>query len=134
MKKIGVLLSAGVGYLVTAGTALAQRPANESINIMPPIGKGINPLTPLSVIIKNVLTIVFVVAALAVLAMLIWGAFEWIFSGGDKDKVSNARKRITNALIGIAILALSFLIIAVVGQVLGVDITGNLYLPSIGQP
>src|SRR4051812_19915777 len=67
---------------------------------------GIDPSARPGQVISNVITIVFVVAALVVLFFLILGAFQWITSGGDKDKVGKARQGILNALIGLAVLAL----------------------------
>lgn len=93
---------------------------------------GILAETPLNTLLKNAFTIIFSVAALLVLVMLIWGAISWIMSGGDKDAVANARKRIINALIGLAILALAFFIVRFVGQIVGFDVLGNLTIPSLG--
>lgn len=69
--------------------------------------------------IQNVLTLAFSIAVLVVLVMLIWGAFEWIVSGGDKDAVGKARNRIINALIGLAVLAVAFALAKVAAQFLG---------------
>ncbi len=55
-------------------------------------------------LIKNVVNIIFIVAAAIVFAYLIWGAISWITSGGDKSKVEVARNRITSAVIGLLIL------------------------------
>lgn len=73
--------------------------------------------------INNVITLAFAIAILVVLIMLIWGAFEWIVSGGDKDAVGKARGRIINALIGLAVLAVAFALARVFGQFVGFDIT-----------
>lgn len=126
MKKLAAITSF-VTPLILAATAFAQ------VNITP--GKptqGIGPGTDPRIIITNAITIVFVVAILLVLVYLLWGAFQWITSGGDKDNIDKARKRITNALIGLAILALAFLIARVVGGVLGIDFS-NLVLPKLDQ-
>jgi len=77
----------------------------------------------------NVLTLSFGLAVLVVLVMLIWGAFEWISSGGDKEAVGKARNRIINALIGIAVLAVAFALARVAGQFLGFDIS-NISIPT----
>src|SRR5437773_889592 len=37
--------------------------------------------------IQKVLTLAFIIAVIVVLFMLVWGAFEWITSGGDKEAV-----------------------------------------------
>lgn len=103
-----------------------------TVGLTPP-AVGIGATTSLGVIINNIFIIIFIVAALAVLFMLVIGAFQWIMSGGDKEAVGNARKRITNALIGLAILALAFFIITIIGRILNFDIFGqiNLGIPSL---
>lgn len=85
----------------------------------------------LSTLITQAFTIVFSIAALLVLIMLIWGAINWILSAGDKEKVGNARNRIISALVGLAILALAFLIANVVGRIVGINVF-DLNLPQLG--
>lgn len=82
----------------------------------------------LGVFVGNIVQLAFIIAVLAVLVMLIWGAFEWIFSGGDKEAVGHARNRIINALIGLAVLAVAFAIFKVAGQFLGFETT-NFTIP-----
>lgn len=84
-------------------------------------------------LIRNLTYIFFSVAAVGVTIMFLWGSVEWILSGGDKEKVAAARKRITTALIGLALLSLSFVIIGVIGQILGIDFFGRFYIPSFGD-
>lgn len=92
---------------------------------------GITITGNLSKVIGNVITILITIAIIAVLFMLLFGAFEWIISGGEKEKVGNARNRITHALIGLAILGLAFVIITVVGNIIGVNILSNFKIPSL---
>lgn len=47
---------------------------------------------------------VIIVGGLAVLLFLVWGAIDWLVSEGDKEKMSSAKGKITNAVIGLAIL------------------------------
>ena len=120
--------------LTTLGTYLALQTiayAQIDVGITPPANAGINPNTSIGVILSNVLLIVFIVAALAVLFMLIFGAFQWITSGGDKEAVKTARGRIVHALVGLAILALAFLIVRVVGQLLNINILDLKQLPTL---
>ena len=74
----------------------------------------------IGLIINNAIKIVIMIALILVLAMLIFGALQWILSGGDKEKVAGARNRITHALIGLAILGLAFVILTVVSGILGI--------------
>ena len=82
-------------------------------------------------IIQAALAIIFTIAAVAILIMVLWGLTELILSAGDKEKVGNARKRITYALVGLVILALSFVIIQIIGQVTGFNPLNKLGLPDL---
>jgi hypothetical protein len=48
---------------------------------------------------------IMVVAALLAFLFFIWGAIEWITSGGDKSKLESARNKISQALVGLIVLA-----------------------------
>lgn len=70
----------------------------------------------------NILTVAMTLAAILVLAFLIWGGIEWITSAGDKSKAESARNRITSAIVGLVILAAATAIFLVVEQFLGIDV------------
>lgn len=132
MKKALAAVSTLIA-LIFSKVQLAYAAVDDSIKLSTAQTGGIQAQTPLNEILKNAFTLVFSVSALLVLVMLIWGAISWIMSGGDKDAVASARKRIINALIGLAILALAFFIVRFVGQIVGFDILGNLKIPTLGQ-
>ena len=121
MKKLGFLASSA-SFLLSAAAALAQSPA---IIISPP-GAGYNKLGDF---VSDGLVLAFGIAVLLVLVMLVWGAFEWVASGGDKEAVGKARNRIINALVGLAVLAVAFAIARLFGQFVGLDIT-NIEVPT----
>src|SRR5688500_3437708 len=110
MKKIASAYAL-ITYFATAAVIYAQT-QNSPIVIEPPrsgysdIGK----------FITAVVNLVFIVGALAVLIMLIWGAVQWIFSGGEKDAVASARNRIVHALVGLAVLAVAVALAAFFGR------------------
>ncbi len=54
---------------------------------------------------------IFSLAAAAVVIYFLWGAFNYLKSGGNKEEVANARNRITHAIIGFIILMFAFLIL-----------------------
>lgn len=123
MKKLTALASS-LAYLTLANHVLAQQ-----IDIKKPnVGYG-----DIGTFINAAIQLAFVVAIIIALAMLIWGAVEWIFSGGNKDAVANARGRIIHALVGLAILAVAFAIISLAGTFLGLSLF-NLTIPSPGNP
>jgi hypothetical protein len=51
--------------------------------------------------------------------MLLWGAFQWLVSGGEKEKLAAAQQRIVQAIIGFVLLGVSFAIIEVIGTFTG---------------
>ncbi len=83
---------------------------------------------------KNVISLFFAFGGLAVLIFFVWGAFDWIVSGGDKEKVAGARKKITNSIIGLVLLALSYFIVGLVGDIVGFNPLGDLPIRSLGEP
>lgn len=109
MKKLASLTSGGL-FLLSAVSVLAQEIT---------INKPSQGYSDLGTFITNIVQLVFVFALIAVLVMMIWGAFEWIVSGGDKDAVAKARNRILNSLIGLAVLAVAFALFKFAGQFLG---------------
>lgn len=119
MKKLAAITSL-ITYLSSTSVVFAQ------ILVNPDGSKGFKTLGNF---ISNFLTLAMAVAILVVLIMLIWGAFEWITSGGDKEAVGKARGRIINALIGLAVLAVAFALARVAGQFLGFDLT-NIAIPT----
>lgn len=135
MKKLSALLVTAQ-LLVTllfpvVSFAQSQR-GPVDIRIGTP-NQGIAPNTTPGTVLTNILTIVFVIAALVVLFFIISGAFQWITSGGDKEKVGKARGAILNAIIGLALLALAFLIARVAAQIVNVDLL-NLSIPTLDTP
>lgn len=120
MKKFAFITSA-VLYLSSITIALA-----DDIIVKAPEKGGFKTIGDF---ISNVLTFVFALAILAVLIMLIWGAFEWITSGGDKETVAKARNKILNALIGLAVLAVAFALANVGAKFVGLDL-GKLTIPT----
>lgn len=136
MKKIGALIASTFGFLATAIPVFAVPtptaspvPSGVTINIIPPDGFI---KAPIETVVQNALIIIFSAATFLVLVFLIIGAFKWITSGGDKDAVGNARKMITNALIGLVILALAFVIVQVIGRILGTNLL-QFQFPYLGQ-
>ncbi len=125
MRKF-LLLSSTLSYLATAPHAFAQ-----SIKVdKPTIGNNPVGYTDLGDFINKSVSLVFIVAVIAVLIMLVWGGLQWILSGGEKEAVGEARRRIVNALIGLAILAVAFAIAQVAGTFLGFNLFSDLPIPS----
>ncbi len=75
--------------------------------------------TGLSNFFSALVNFAFVIASLIFVLLMIWGALEWMLSGGEKEKVEGARNRLTHAFIGLIILATAFAILQLLGQFTG---------------
>ena len=75
-----------------------------------------------SVLLGNLMTAVMTLAAVAAFGFLIWGAIEWITAGSDSKKTEDARHRMTNAIIGLIVLAAVTALFLLVEQFLGIDV------------
>ncbi len=74
--------------------------------ISPPPGLGsfTNPVSSLSNLLTFGVRLFFIFSGLTTLVFALRGGFDWITSGGEKEKISAAQQRITNAIVGLFIL------------------------------
>ncbi len=77
---------------------------------------SVSPLLQLGV------TFLLVGAVLLTLFYLIYGGISFITSGGDKQKVVQARLKLTYAVVGLIVVFLSFFIINLIGGIFGVSL------------
>jgi len=104
-------------------TLLSQaQPIDQLIGtIAPPVDSPLfanSPQQSLGIIIARGISLVVIIAGLFMLAYMLWGAFDWVISSGDKERITKAQNKITHAVLG-------FIIIFVVLAAFGV-ITGNI--------
>lgn len=79
-----------------------------------PTGSG-----AISDFLSRLIVLIYSLAGIVLIFMILWGAFEWMMSGGDKEKIASARGRIMNAFIGILLFAIAFAVIRVLGTFTG---------------
>lgn len=70
--------------------------------------------------VGNIVNLAIILAGLAVLLFLVLAGYGWLTAGGDKQKVEESRSRITNAIIGLAIVAAAFAVYSVVDSFFGI--------------
>lgn len=91
--------------------------------ISPPPGCGAlcdDPVVGLGKFFGVLLNVIFIIFGMLLLTYAIWGAMDWITSEGDKEKLAKANAKITNAVMGLLILIISFTIFAIItGDILG---------------
>ena len=69
-------------------------------------------------VISALVRFIVVIAGLFALWQLLTGGLAYISSGGDKGKLTEAQNKITMSLVGLVIIAASFLIIALISKIL----------------
>lgn len=83
----------------------------------------------ISRVLSNIIVLIYMVSSVIFVFMVIISGLQWILSGGDKEAVAGARKRLTYAIIGIVFLALAFILLKTFGQVTGFEFFGGQNLP-----
>lgn len=69
-------------------------------------------------------------AGIVLFILLIIGGFKYITSGGDPKAVEGARKTLTYAIAGLLVILLSYLVLVLIKEITGVDVTNfNVVLP-----
>lgn len=74
-------------------------------------------------VLATVINWIFVAVTIIALLYLIWGGFKWIISAGDKAKVQEAQQHIINALIGLIVVFLSYVILNIVLAFFGTSLS-----------
>ncbi len=69
-------------------------------------------------VILGLIDIALFLAGLLAVVMIIWGGYLFIFGNGDPGQITNARKTILNAVIGLAIAILASQIVRFVAYLL----------------
>ena len=73
-------------------------------------------------LISNLISVSLMISAVVFFAFLVMGGLGWLTSSGDKAQVENAQKKITNALIGLVIIASSWAIYQLVLYFFGINL------------
>jgi hypothetical protein len=79
---------------------------------------GIGSETTLTGFILRVINIALALAGLIAVLFLVIGGFRYITAGGNEDHTESAKKIIMNAVIGIIVIILSFVVVRVVSNTL----------------
>ncbi len=118
-----------------------MNPSDIFGKISPPPGqsKFADVQTGLPKLIAFLVNFIILVAGFMLLTYLLWGALDWITSEGDKEKMSKAQNKITNAIVGMLLVIAALVIFGfIAGDILGIvtrTATGWTFkLPTIGGP
>jgi hypothetical protein len=77
--------------------------------------------TLFNMFISSAIGIISVIAFVWFIFIIITGAISIISSGGDKNALESAKKRITSGIIGLVVLIAGLFIVSFIGQFLGIQ-------------
>ena len=92
----------------------------------PVLGDGLQGIEPgefLARIVRFFIDFSLFVGIIVFLFMLLYGGTQWVASTGDKAKLTEAKGRIVNAIIGIMLLLLFFVILQFIELAADVNLT-----------
>lgn len=91
-------------------------------NFLSPSIQNLSPGEGLAFYIGQLWKTISIVGGLAFILYFLLGGLSWLTAGGDKAKVESAQKQITNAVIGLSIILVSYAIILFIQEALDVNI------------
>lgn len=83
--------------------------------------------TNLQTVIANIINIAMMAAGLVAVIYLVIGGFRYVTSGGNAEQIEGAKATILNAIIGLIVIFISFLLVNYILRALGV---GGVFMPT----
>jgi hypothetical protein len=118
MKKPSIIQVAQITALVLTFVFALSPLAFAQFNVPNSGGTGLPNDTSVSGLILRVINIALAVAGLVAVLFLIIGGFRYITSAGNEETAEQAKKIIINAIIGVVVIILAFVIVRVISNAL----------------
>ncbi|MGA2910466.1 MAG: hypothetical protein ABSE04_01515 [Candidatus Microgenomates bacterium] len=84
---------------------------------------GVGTIGNLGCLVQRTISLVLGLAGIVLFVILIVGGFKYITSGGDPKAVETAKKTLTYAVAGLIIILVSYLILVLISNITGVNVT-----------
>ena len=123
LSKLALSIGSVPAWAFTTGIVLAA----ESVKVNPPKYSVVS----VGALLSGLVSAAIIIAAILAFVYLVWGGLNWLASGGDKTKTEEAQKRITSAIIGLAIVAASWALIQLIANVFGLNFQEGITIPEI---
>lgn len=95
----------------------------DVVGTIKPIGpwSANDPMADLGNILSTGIRLIIIFAGFTALIYMLWGAFDWLTSSGEKEKLSKAQNKITSAAIGIILVIVALTAFGLIsGDILGI--------------
>lgn len=120
-NKISFLITTVLSFI--SPTLASAAGGSFSVNVEDEVKSRVAINDSLGSFVSKTFSAVLLVAGLATFAYLVYGGVQWIMSGGDKGKLEEAKGRITNGVIGLAIVASAWAVYLIIDYFFGIGIT-----------
>lgn len=80
-------------------------------------------LKEIELVFSSVISSIVGLAFIIMLVLLIWAGFKYLTSGGEPKAVASAHQTVTWALLGIFFMAIAWLILQLIKEFTGIDVT-----------
>jgi hypothetical protein len=80
-----------------------------------------NPVGTFATFISGLIAVMTVIAIIWFIFTFITGAIAIISSGGDKQALENAKKKITTGIIGLIVVLVAIVVVSLIGKALGIE-------------
>ncbi|MDO8626083.1 MAG: Ig-like domain-containing protein [Candidatus Magasanikbacteria bacterium] len=111
-------------FLFNAAPASAQNLADPNSElkqglavIQEPLGLGAGDIR---LIVARIIRIALGLLGIVLLVLILYAGYLWMTAGGNEEKIAEAKKLITNAVIGLAIILSAYAIVGFIFKILGV--------------
>jgi len=118
MKKLSTSQIVNILSLAVVFVLALAPVASAQFNVPSSGGTGLPNDTSVSGFILKIINIALAVTGLVAVLFLIIGGFRYITSAGNEETAEQAKKIIINAIIGIVVIILSFVIVRVISNAL----------------
>lgn len=81
-------------------------------------------------LVANVLSVALPLIGIAGFVMMLFGALQWMLSGGNSQSVEKARNSMVFAVVGLVLALSSFVIINLIADFTGIDIIKEFVIPT----
>ena len=78
-------------------------------------------ITDLEQVFSSIVSGALTLAGIAALVMIVWGGYQFLMAGGDKEGAAKAQKTLTYAIGGLSLVLSAWIILNLLGNFLGVD-------------
>jgi len=89
-------------------------------------------ITDLEQVFSSVVSGALTLAGIAALIMIVWGGYQFLMAGGDKEGATKAQKTLTYAIGGLVLVLSAWIILNLLGNFLGVDF--SIFTLQLPQP